>query len=65
MDKRVANADAVIGRVRDGATILMGGIRLCGVPENLIRALLQPRHKKSDGRLEQSRDRMASASTCC
>jgi len=26
MDKRVANADAVIGRVKDGATILMGAL---------------------------------------
>ena len=39
MDKRVANAEAVIGRVKDGATILMGGFGTCGVPENLINAL--------------------------
>src|SRR6185295_10242052 len=39
MDKRVANAQAVISRVRDGATILMGGFGLCGIPENLIAAL--------------------------
>jgi 3-oxoacid CoA-transferase subunit A len=39
MDKRVANAEAVIARVRDGATILMGGFGLCGIPENLIAAL--------------------------
>jgi 3-oxoacid CoA-transferase subunit A len=41
MDKRVANADAVIGRVKDGATILMGAFGTCGVPENLIDALLR------------------------
>lgn len=41
MDKRVANADAVIGRVKDGATILMGAFGLCGLPENLIGALLR------------------------
>jgi 3-oxoacid CoA-transferase subunit A len=41
MDKRVANADAVIGRVKDGATILMGAFGSCGVPENLISALLR------------------------
>jgi 3-oxoacid CoA-transferase subunit A len=41
MDKRVANAEAVIGRVRDGATILMGAFGVCGVPENLISALLR------------------------
>jgi 3-oxoacid CoA-transferase subunit A len=41
MDKRVANAEAVIGRVNDGATILMGAFGVCGVPENLIGALLR------------------------
>ncbi len=39
MDKRVANADAAIERLRDGATVLMGGFGLCGIPENLIAAL--------------------------
>jgi len=39
MDKRVANADAAIERVRDGMTILMGGFGVCGVPENLIASL--------------------------
>jgi len=41
MNKRVANADAVIGRVKDGATILMGAFGSCGVPENLIEALVR------------------------
>src|SRR5271167_1352770 len=39
MDKRVANADAAVERIRDGALILMGGFGLCGIPENLIDAL--------------------------
>ena len=39
MDKRVANAEAVMSQVRDGATILMGGFGLCGIPENLIAAV--------------------------
>jgi 3-oxoacid CoA-transferase subunit A len=39
MDKRVADAQAVMARVRDGSTILMGGFGLCGIPENLIAAL--------------------------
>ena len=39
MDKRVANADAAIAAIRDGATILMGDFGLCGIPENLIAAL--------------------------
>jgi 3-oxoacid CoA-transferase subunit A len=41
VDKRVANAEAVIGRVKDGATILMGAFGTCGVPENLINALIR------------------------
>src|SRR5580704_4654536 len=41
MDKRVANADAAIAGLRDGATILMGGFGLCGIPENLIGAVLR------------------------
>ena len=36
MDKRVANADEAVRRIPDGATILMGGFGLCGIPENLI-----------------------------
>jgi 3-oxoacid CoA-transferase subunit A len=39
MDKRVANADAAIQNIRDGATIMMGGFGLCGIPENLIAAV--------------------------
>lgn len=39
MDKRIANADAAVERINDGATILMGGFGLCGIPENLIAAL--------------------------
>ncbi len=39
MDKRVANADAAIQKIGDGATIMMGGFGLCGIPENLIAAV--------------------------
>src|SRR6267143_5131298 len=39
MDKRTASADAAIGNLIDGATILMGGFGLCGIPENLIAAV--------------------------
>jgi 3-oxoacid CoA-transferase subunit A len=39
MDKRVAGADATIANIKDGATILLGGFGLCGIPENLIAAL--------------------------
>lgn len=39
MDKRVASVEAAIERVKDGATILVGGFGMCGVPEHLLRAL--------------------------
>jgi len=39
MDKRVANADAAVEKVFDGATILVGGFGTCGIPENLIAAV--------------------------
>jgi 3-oxoacid CoA-transferase subunit A len=39
MDKRIASADAAIEKLTDGATILMGGFGLCGIPENLIAAV--------------------------
>jgi 3-oxoacid CoA-transferase subunit A len=39
MDKRIADANEAIMRVHDGATILLGGFGLCGIPENLIAAL--------------------------
>ncbi len=40
MQKVVASADAAIADVFDGATIMIGGFGLCGIPENLIRALV-------------------------
>jgi 3-oxoacid CoA-transferase A subunit len=39
MDKRVANADEAVQTIPDGATIMMGGFGLCGIPENLIAAV--------------------------
>src|SRR5260370_37911890 len=39
MDKCIASADAAIEKLTDGATILMGGFGLCGIPENLIAAV--------------------------
>src|SRR6202522_4777546 len=39
MNKVVANADEAIRDVFDGAVIMIGGFGLCGMPENLIRAL--------------------------
>jgi 3-oxoacid CoA-transferase subunit A len=39
MDKRISSADAAIANLTDGATILMGGFGLCGIPEHLIAAV--------------------------
>jgi len=39
MNKIVANADEAIRDIKDGATIMVGGFGLCGIPENLIDAL--------------------------
>ncbi|MGC2286473.1 MAG: CoA transferase subunit A [Candidatus Acidiferrum sp.] len=39
MDKRIQSPDAGIEPIQDGATILMGGFGLCGIPENLISAV--------------------------
>src|SRR5262249_40105316 len=39
MNKLVAGADAAVAAIPDGATIMMGGFGLCGIPENLIAAL--------------------------
>jgi 3-oxoacid CoA-transferase subunit A len=39
MKKVVASAEEAIEDVLDGATIMVGGFGLCGIPENLIRAL--------------------------
>src|SRR5437773_11450974 len=41
MNKVVANADEAVQDVFEGATIMVGGFGLCGIPENLIRALVR------------------------
>lgn len=41
MNKEVPNAEAAIADIRDGATVMLGGFGLCGIPENLIRALVK------------------------
>jgi 3-oxoacid CoA-transferase subunit A len=41
MNKVVANADEAVRDIFDGATVMLGGFGLCGIPENLIRALLR------------------------
>src|SRR5438876_3860352 len=39
MNKLVASADEAVAAIPEGATIMMGGFGLCGIPENLIAAL--------------------------
>jgi len=39
MNKVVRDADEAIRDIPDGATLMVGGFGLCGIPENLIRAL--------------------------
>ncbi len=39
MNKVLPGADAAVALIPDGASILMGGFGLCGIPENLIHAL--------------------------
>jgi 3-oxoacid CoA-transferase subunit A len=39
MNKVLPSAEAAVALIPDGATILMGGFGLCGIPENLIQAL--------------------------
>jgi 3-oxoacid CoA-transferase subunit A len=41
MQKVFANADEAIFDLQDGASILLGGFGLCGIPENLIDALVR------------------------
>ncbi|MCU1286548.1 MAG: 3-oxoacid CoA-transferase, subunit [Acidobacteriales bacterium] len=41
MNKVVVNADEAIRDIPDGATIMVGGFGLCGIPENLIDALVR------------------------
>src|ERR1700684_577623 len=41
MNKVVAGADEAIRDVGDGSVIMIGGFGLCGIPENLIRALVR------------------------
>jgi 3-oxoacid CoA-transferase subunit A len=41
MNKVLTSADEAIRDIPDGATIMVGGFGLCGIPENLIEALVR------------------------
>lgn len=41
MNKVAESADAAVADIPDGATVMLGGFGLCGIPENLIKALVR------------------------
>ncbi|HEV2416826.1 MAG TPA: CoA transferase subunit A [Terriglobia bacterium] len=41
MNKVFSNADAAMADILDGASLMVGGFGLCGIPENLIAAMLR------------------------
>jgi 3-oxoacid CoA-transferase subunit A len=41
VNKVVSSADEAVKDIRDGASIMIGGFGLCGIPENLIQALMR------------------------
>jgi 3-oxoacid CoA-transferase subunit A len=41
MNKVIATSDAGVADIPDGATVMIGGFGLCGIPENLIAALVR------------------------
>jgi len=41
MNKVVSNADEAVKDIKDGATVMLGGFGLCGLPENCIAALVK------------------------
>jgi 3-oxoacid CoA-transferase subunit A len=41
IDKTFASSDAAVADIFDGATVMLGGFGICGIPENLIAALVR------------------------
>ena len=41
MESKVTPAREAVARIPDGATIMMGGFGMCGIPENLIHLLVE------------------------
>lgn len=41
MNKEISTADQAVEDIFDGATVMLGGFGLCGIPENLIAALVR------------------------
>ena len=45
MNKVFPSADAAIHDISDGATLMLGGFGLCGIPENLIASLVRSQRR--------------------
>ena len=41
INKTISGADEAVADIPDGATLMLGGFGLCGIPENCISALLR------------------------
>ena len=41
MNKQYESAEQAVADIPDGATLMLGGFGLCGIPENLIAALVR------------------------
>ena len=41
IDKTFASSDAAVADIFEGATVMLGGFGICGIPENLIAALIR------------------------
>ncbi len=41
MKSKVGVAEECVAQVQDGATLMMGGFGMCGIPENMIRLLVE------------------------
>jgi 3-oxoacid CoA-transferase subunit A len=46
MNKVFASADLAVADLRDGMTVMLGGFGLCGIPENLIEAMIRRNLKR-------------------
>jgi 3-oxoacid CoA-transferase subunit A len=51
MNKVVNSADAAVADIGSGATVMLGGFGLCGIPENLIAALVRRGGAEGEARL--------------
>ncbi|HKR26419.1 MAG TPA: CoA-transferase, partial [Acidobacteriaceae bacterium] len=46
MNKVFPSAEAAVADIPSGATIMLGGFGLCGIPENLIAALVAEHERR-------------------